>query len=134
MTHYRYLTIEQRERLDAEIRARIDTLRSDILQGLRESGKPVVVRLANHLEETDDAPIADLESELEVAPLEREGRGLREMEAALERLHTPEFGVCADCGIDIPYVRFEFAPSTTRCLSCQSQRERARGTAGATAR
>lgn len=131
MTHYHYLTIEQRERLDAQIRARIDTLRSDIAQALRQSGQPEAISLANHFEETDDAPVADLENALEVAALEREGRELREMEAARERLHTPDFGVCADCGVDIPYARLEVAPSATRCVRCQSQIERAQGTAGA---
>jgi len=85
MTHYHYLTIEQRERLDAQIRARIETLRSDIAQTLRQSGQPDAIRLANHFEDTDDAPVADLENALEVAVLEREGRELREMEAARER-------------------------------------------------
>lgn len=126
--HYHYLTIEQRERLDAEIRTRVDTLRGDIAQALRQSGRPEAISLANHLEETDDAPVADLESALEIAALEREERELREMEAALERLHTPDFGVCAACGVDIPYVRLEVAPSATRCVACQSQLERTQGT------
>ena len=128
MTHYHYLTIEQRERLDAEIRTRIDTLRGDIAQALRQSGRPEAISLANHLEETDDAPVADLESALEIAALEREGGALREMEAALARLHTPDYGVCADCSVDIPYVRLEVAPSATRCVACQSQLERTQGT------
>jgi len=131
MAHYHYLTIEQRERLDAEIRARIDSLRGDIAQGLRQSGRPEAIGLANHLEETDDAPVADLESALEIAALEREGRELREMEAALERLHTPDYGVCADCGVDIPYARLEITPSATRCVSCQSHLEHAHGATGA---
>lgn len=131
MTHYHYLTIEQRDRLDAEIRTRIDTLRGDIAQALRQSGRPEAISLANHLEETDDAPVADLESALEIAALEREGRELRGMEAALARLHTPDYGVCADCGVDIPYARLEVAPGATRCVECQSRLERAQGTASA---
>lgn len=41
------------------------------------------------------------------------------MKSALERLHTPEFGVCARCGTDIPYVRLEQDPSATLCRGCQ---------------
>ena len=127
MTHYHYLTIEQREHLDAEIRARIQQLRKEIARGLHQSGRPEVISLANHLEEIDDAPVADLESALEIAALEREGRELRAMEAALERLHTPDYGVCAECGKDIPYVRLEVRPEATRCVGCQSRLEGEQG-------
>ena len=66
MTHYHYLTIEQRERLQA------------IMQG----------RLA-------------------------------EVGEALARLHTPDYGVCARCGADIPYVRLEADPLLKRCPACE---------------
>ena len=47
------------------------------------------------------------------------------VEAALERIHTPEFGLCADCGADIPYSRLQAAPFTRRCLGCQAKAEKA---------
>lgn len=127
MSHYHYLTIEQRERLDALMRERIATLRAEIVQGLRQSGRSEVIGLANHLEETGDAPLAELENALEIAALEHEGAELREMMAARERLHTPDYGVCADCGGDIPYVRLEVMPIATRCVGCQSRVEHAQG-------
>lgn len=127
MSHYHYLTIEQRERLDTEIRARIATLLGEIVQGLRRSSHADAARLADQLESGDDAPVADLESALAVAALEREGAELREMLAARARLHTPEYGVCVDCGADIPYARLEVAPGATRCVGCQARHERAQG-------
>jgi len=127
VSHYHYLTIEQRERLDAEMRARIATLRGEIVQGLRRSTHAEAARLADTLESGDDAPVADLETALAVAALEREGAELREMLAARTRLHTPDYGVCADCAADIPYARLEVTPAATRCVGCQSRHERARG-------
>jgi len=70
----------------------------------------------------------DLETALEIAALEREGAELREMRAARARLHTPDYGVCADCGADIPYARLEITPAATRCVGCQSRSERTQGT------
>ena len=131
MSHYHYLTIEQRERLDGQMRGRIATLLGEIVQGLRRSTHAEAGRLADALESGDDAPAADLENALEVAALEREGAELREMLAARTRLHTPDYGVCADCGADIHYVRLEVMPTATRCVGCQSRLEHAQG-AGST--
>jgi RNA polymerase-binding transcription factor DksA len=40
------------------------------------------------------------------------------MSAALERLHTPEFGVCQRCGGDIAFARLALEPTLTRCAKC----------------
>lgn len=37
----------------------------------------------------------------------------------LQRLHTPEYGVCAACGRDIPYVRLLEFPAARYCGACQ---------------
>ena len=40
------------------------------------------------------------------------------MQAALERIHTPEFGVCESCQGDIPFVQLQANPQLTRCDRC----------------
>lgn len=40
--------------------------------------------------------------------------------SALERLHTPDYGVCAGCGADIPYVRLLGDPGARRCRACEA--------------
>jgi RNA polymerase-binding transcription factor DksA len=37
----------------------------------------------------------------------------------LPRLHTPDYGVCAACGSDIPYVRLLEFPAARYCAACQ---------------
>lgn len=120
-----YLTIEQRESLQAALAARAHALRSEIAEALRQPGDTSTIALANHLEEIDDDAVADLELSLDVAALERDVRELRELERAMTRLHTPEYGECVDCGSDIPYSRLQAHPAATRCISCQSLYERA---------
>lgn len=39
--------------------------------------------------------------------------------AALERLHTPEYGVCESCGADIAFSRLSADPALRRCPACQ---------------
>ena len=42
---------------------------------------------------------------------------------ALRRLVEGTYGVCADCGGDIPEARLDALPEAPRCLECQSARE-----------
>jgi DnaK suppressor protein len=120
----RYLTIEQRESLQRQLGDRAAALRDEIAAALRRSGSPEAVGLANHLEEIDDEAVADLESSIEVAEIERDLGELRRTQAALRLLHTPDYGICADCGADIPYSRLNVQPIATRCVACQTKAER----------
>ncbi len=73
--HYRYLTIEQRERIAQLMRDRVP-------------------------------PSA--------------------LAQALERLHTPDYGVCIECGRDIGYVRLEADPDALHCQACSQLPDRRR--------
>ena len=36
----------------------------------------------------------------------------------LERLRTPDYGICARCGAEIPYVRLMECPAVEYCRAC----------------
>ncbi|HWD22588.1 MAG TPA: TraR/DksA C4-type zinc finger protein [Burkholderiales bacterium] len=40
---------------------------------------------------------------------------------ALERLRTPDYGICVCCGAEIPYVRLMEFPAVELCSACQSE-------------
>lgn len=40
------------------------------------------------------------------------------MDAALQRIHAPEFGVCESCEADIPFVELRANPRLRRCARC----------------
>ena len=111
----RYLTIEQREKLQERLRALIEQLRGEITQGRK---------LPNHNEETDDEAVADVETAIEIAEIERATLTLRKAVGALELLHSPGYGLCTACGAEIPFVRLQANPATTRCVACQREHER----------
>ena len=98
----RYLTIQQRETLQRLLEARAAALR----------------------EEIGADRMADLNSEPEAAALDRDVVELREVEAALGRLHEPEFGLCTDCAAEIPFSRLQANAAASRCIACQSRREK----------
>ena len=124
-----YFTIEQRETLQRQLDQRAAALRAVIATALRATGNERAAGLANHLEEVDDEPVADLESAIEIAALERELRELRAVESARKRLHEPDFGLCQDCEADIPYARLSANPTAIRCIGCQTRHERGAGPA-----
>ena len=124
--HMRYLTVEQREALQAALTARAELLRSGIASAL-DRGDGGAGALPNHSEETDDDAIVDLENSLDVAQVSRANAELQAIDRALDRLHSPEYGLCADCGTDIPFTRLQANPIATRCTPCQAAYERSRG-------
>lgn len=118
----KYLTIEQRERLQKELQDLAARLRSEIAAHRK---------LANHSQETDDDAVADLEGDLDIADLTRDAKELEAVEAALKRIHEPGFGVCAACEEEIPFTRLAASPASPRCVACQAKHERASGAASA---
>lgn len=46
---------------------------------------------------------------------------LEEVERALARIGEGSYGVCANCGNDIPAARLEARPESTLCVDCKSR-------------
>lgn len=49
---------------------------------------------------------------------------LRDIAAAQERMRHGNFGICTDCGEEIPYNRLSAYPTAKRCIRCQHKHER----------
>lgn len=49
------------------------------------------------------------------------GRELAELDAALERVRSGAYGVCASCGAAIPLERLRLLPAATLCVACASR-------------
>ena len=47
---------------------------------------------------------------------------LAQLKKALEKVHLPQFGVCARCSNSIPQGRIMLIPESTICVSCAEQR------------
>ncbi|HYG55812.1 MAG TPA: hypothetical protein VD965_11010 [Burkholderiales bacterium] len=42
----------------------------------------------------------------------------RALNRAIDHLHTPQYGVCRQCGGDIPYIRLSERPLAQTCGRC----------------
>lgn len=76
--------------------------------------------------EPDSRAQTETERELEFTLDAREGAELDAIEAALQRIAAGRYGVCTDCGAEIPAARLHAAPETPRCIVCQDRLEHAR--------
>jgi DnaK suppressor protein len=52
---------------------------------------------------------------------------LRQVEHALTRVAEGQYGICEDCGREIPPRRLHIIPAATLCVACQANRETRRG-------
>ncbi|WP_299020142.1 TraR/DksA family transcriptional regulator [uncultured Tepidimonas sp.] len=66
----------------------------------------------------------DGERDLAQALDARETAELRAIDDALERIRQGTYGLCIDCGAEIPAARLHAAPTALRCLDCQARYER----------
>ncbi len=80
----------------------------------------------------DPADLASMDRQRELGIRIRErNRNLRGLiDDALERIEDGEYGECQDCGDQIPIGRLKIRPFATRCVTCQSRRERGRPRGG----
>lgn len=72
----------------------------------------------------DDAPQRDSDREVELAWSDQELQELGAVSRALKRVEEPHFGLCSDCGAEIPFDRLKIEPQALRCVSCESRHER----------
>jgi DnaK suppressor protein len=122
-----HLTPGQKALLEAALVQRqhlLDRRLAEHTQGLSRAEHAHEVLLQND----DDVPQRENTRAMDLARTDIETQELGAVSAALRRLQGDDYGVCADCGTDIPFDRLKIEPWALRCVACESLRERgARG-------
>ncbi|HRD85982.1 MAG TPA: TraR/DksA family transcriptional regulator [Rubrivivax sp.] len=132
-----HLTAGQRALLEAALVQRqhqLDRRLSDHHGGLSraEHAREVL------LQDGDDAPQRGNDREVDLALTDLETQELGAVSLALKRLAAAPagaqsgegFGLCTDCGAEIPFDRLKIEPWALRCVACESGHERAQRRAG----
>ena len=81
-----------------------------------------IERTPDSLDETQFA----VARELSTRHLEREASLLREVRAALDRIHDGSYGVCLHCEEEISQKRLQAVPWATLCIACQQASDQGR--------
>jgi DnaK suppressor protein len=64
------------------------------------------------------------ERDLAICNVDRDSTMLRQVRAALRRIHEGSFGICMDCESAISPKRLAAVPFASRCIRCQESADR----------
>lgn len=78
-----------------------------------------------------DAALDAVHDEIISQLAEVESRELAQIENALERMRTGQYGVCESCGHNIALARLQALPYATLCIKCQRELEQEMAASGA---
>lgn len=97
---------------------------------LGEAGEVLTNRITKEaLPDVSDQASAEEDQYFSLRIKEREQKLLRKIDEALDRLAKNTYGICEQCGEEIPYKRLKARPVTTLCIECktlQEEKERTR--------
>lgn len=111
------------KRFKSQLEARRTVLEQEITDEFHRSEDETFQELAGRVHDSGDESLAEQLMSLNVTIASKELAELHDVEAALRRIGSRDFGVCMDCGADIDPRRLELYPTAKRCTDCQSRRE-----------
>jgi len=120
------LTATQRETLRAKLSERCARLRGEIGHALHGSVAAAELGLRDPRIEAGDEAVTDLETSIELCGMERDADELNAVLEALARMESGRYGLCSDCGAPIAFERLLAQPQASRCIRCETERERLR--------
>lgn len=107
------------------LQMRREALLKQVAAALEESGQTQFSEVLGRASgDSSDEALAVTLGDISAARLDHEIRQLRELDAAMQRLESKDFGVCQDCGAPIPVARLIANPSSVRCIACQELHEK----------
>lgn len=120
---HRHITAGQRALLRAELELRKRQLDQQL--AMHQEGRSRIEHVGDAREsDADDAPRRALDREVDMALSDIDLQELGQVSRALLRLDEADFGLCTDCGAEIPFDRLKVEPQAVRCVACESRHER----------
>lgn len=100
------------------LRGGLTRLEADVRHGLGGEAGGGLSDVPTHMA---DLGSANSEEEISLTLMANEERDLRECADALARLDAGTYGLCEECGAELPRARLEVFPHARYCLSCASR-------------
>lgn len=119
------LTDVQIEFFRKTLQKRFELLRQGVREEVQRSESEHFTDVAGEVHDPEEASVAHLVIDLDLASIDRHVNEIRDIEAALLRIGRGEYGICIDCDQPIPLARLEANPTAERCIACQTDYERA---------
>ena len=119
------LSPSQLAQLTQKLNEAYQVLLREMREELENSGNQHRIDLLNQEPgDSGDESLANALADFNLAILDRHIDGMRDIEAALQRIKNGEYGVCIDCGEEVTFPRLMAYPTAKRCIVCQEQREK----------
>lgn len=118
------LTRAERDALRVLLEVRKATLERELSQALHDPANAGTLSLPNRHAQTGEDAVADLESDIDVASVERDVDELGDVAAALARMDQGGYGACGECGGAIGWERLQVQPQARHCMTCAKALER----------
>jgi DnaK suppressor protein len=102
------------------------TLLNSQLQELQNRIAYADIRTVSNTEDFHDVldiASADTNKNMLLRIRERESRLISKIRQALQRISDGDYGICEQCGDDIPINRLKARPVTTQCIDCKTKEE-----------
>ena len=93
---------------------------AELVQVLRKRDGIAIEKSADQMDEIQYAS----ERDLAIRNVDRESNLLRQVKAALQRIHDGSFGTCVECEWVISPKRLAAVPWAPRCIQCQDAADR----------
>jgi RNA polymerase-binding transcription factor len=93
---------------------------TELVHVLRKRDGITIEKSADQMDEIQYAS----ERDLAIRNVDRESTLLRQVNAALQRIHRGSFGTCLDCEAAISQKRLAAVPWAPRCIQCQEAADR----------
>lgn len=114
--HFRAALLEEKARIEHALA----TLRDEHRGSLDDEVEEVAATSDNHLAETASATLG---REIDYTLGDNAEQVLSEIEAALGRIDDRTYGICFNCGNEIPRERLEVNPWASLCIDCKRRAE-----------
>jgi DnaK suppressor protein len=112
-----------RAALRARLQARLGELREKLSGELIPEPDQTLAATAGEVRDAGDEAVVIERTDVRTALMQRDARELGELRSALGRLDDGQYGVCAECGLDIEPARLRVVPTALRCSGCQEAYE-----------
>ena len=119
------LTPEQLSQLRQLLQARRDDLQQQMEQN-RANLSPAEIT-AGSVSQDDNARLSMQRREVDAGLTTFDLEELARIDRAFERMDDGSYGLCNECGCDIPFERLMAEPMTQHCVPCKSRWEQSQG-------
>ncbi len=120
----RPITPEERGVIRQNLIDRKTRLWNEILHDMDREAKQKHQDIVDLMRENGDRALEELRENNALAFVRKKANELDQIEEALKRMESGDYGRCMDCGRWIRPARLEIRPFAIRCIKCKEQKEK----------